>query len=87
VVVELDPPKFIGRSSRYWQIQTPSEVIIPALAIWRVHQSQFVGRECEYKEVTRRWMKWRVRAKSGTSFEREIKRRREITLQCKNPCQ
>ncbi len=25
-------------------------------------------------------MKWRVRAKSGTSFEREIRSKREITL-------
>ena len=27
-----------------------------------------------------RWMKWSVRAKSGTSLEREIRRRSDITL-------
>jgi hypothetical protein len=26
-------------------------------------------------------MKWRVRAKSGTSFEREMKKRSDMTLQ------
>jgi hypothetical protein len=30
-----------------------------------------------------RWMKWRVSAKSGMSLEREIRRRRVITLSSK----
>lgn len=33
-----------------------------------------------YRETVRRWMKWIVSAKSGTSLEREIKKRIDITL-------
>lgn len=34
-----------------------------------------------------RWTKWRVRAKSGTSFEREIRTRRYKTLvEVSKPC-
>lgn len=32
-----------------------------------------------YRETVRRWMKWIVSAKSGTSLEREIKKRIDIT--------
>lgn len=58
----------------------PRDVIIAALANCRAHQRRFAGRECEYKIVAIRCRKWIVRAKSGTSFERETKRRRKITL-------
>jgi hypothetical protein len=35
----------------------------------------------EYSDVTTRWRKWIVSAKSGTNLLRDTKMRREITLQ------
>ena len=52
-----------------------------ALAHCRPHQSKFEGMEWVYSDVAMRWTKWMVRAKSGMSFERETRRRRNITLQ------
>jgi len=78
--VLLDPPNAIGRNSRHWQLHTPRLVIMPALAICSPHHSQFRGIECEYKDVIMKWMKWSVRAKSGTSLLRDIKKRIAITL-------
>jgi hypothetical protein len=33
-----------------------------------------------YRDVMRRWRRWMVQAKSGTSLERAMRRRRYITL-------
>jgi hypothetical protein len=74
-------PKLMGFSSRHWQAHTPTDVITVALHIWSIHQRRFAGMACEYNEVTTRWIKCTVRAKSSTSLERAIKRRMNMTLQ------
>jgi len=73
-------PKLIGFSSRHWHAHTPSEVMMVALHIWRAHQNMWVGIACVYREVTIRWIKWTVRAKSRTSFERAIRRSMKMAL-------
>jgi hypothetical protein len=60
----------MGRNSRHWQLQTPSMVMMAALAPWTLHQNNDMGMECEYSDVKTRWMKWTVSAKSGTSLDR-----------------
>lgn len=70
----------MGFSSRHWQAQMPTDVMTVALHICSVHQSRFAGKACEYSEVTTRWMKCIVSAKSRTSFERAIRRRMNTTL-------
>jgi hypothetical protein len=73
-------PNEMGCISLYRQAQTPVTIISAALAASRLHQRRFVGSELVYNVVTTRWMKWIVSAKSGTSFEREIKMRIGTTL-------
>ena len=54
-----------------------------AEVICRPHHRLFEGIDFEYVVTRRRWMPWRVRAKSGTSLERWIKiRRATILLAC-----
>lgn len=50
------------------------------LAAWRPHHVNDVGIERVYRDVMRRWRRWIVQAKSGTSLERAMRRRRYITL-------
>jgi hypothetical protein len=65
----------------------PRKVIRAALAHCSPHQSRFDGIERVYKEVVIRWRKCIVRAKSGTSLERETRRTRNTTLyQCFVSC-
>jgi|SRR5690242_14735678 len=77
---ELLVPKLMGRSSRHWQAQTPREVMIVALMVCRAHQKRCEGIACVYKDVTIRWIRCTVRAKSRTSFERAISRRMKMAL-------
>lgn len=74
-------PKLIGRSSRHWHAQTPKLVMSVALAVCRAHQKRCDGMACVYSEVTRKWMAWRVSAKSRTSLLRAIRRRMKMALQ------
>jgi hypothetical protein len=75
------PPKLMGFSSRHWQAQMPTDVMTAALHICSIHQSRFAGIPWEYSEVTMRWMKCMVKAKSRTSFERAMSRRMNTTLE------
>lgn len=70
----------IGCISLYRHAQTPSETIKAALAICNAHQRRFVGSVRVYRDVTIRWTKCIVNAKSGINFEREMRKRRGITL-------
>lgn len=79
------PPKLMGFNSRHWQAHIPTEVITVALHICSIHQSRFAGSAWEYNEVTMRWTKCIVRAKSSTSFERAMSRRMNTTLSRVSP--
>jgi len=66
-------PKLIGLSSRHWHAHTPSEVMMVALHICSAHQNKLAGMAWVYKEVTIKWIKCTVRAKSRTSLERAMR--------------
>jgi len=80
VVFCADPPKFMGLSSRYWQLHTPRLVIIAALATCRAHHNMFCGMDFEYRDTTTRCMKWSVSAKSGTNLLLDIRRSIDTAL-------
>lgn len=58
----------------------PRLIINPAEKICKTHQANVEGIERVYKAVMTRLMKWMVKAKSGTNFERAMRRRMGITL-------
>lgn len=70
------PPNEIGRNSRYRQAQTPRTVMSAVLATCSTHHDSDEGTERVYRDVTRRCRMWIVQAKSGTSLERAMRRRR-----------
>lgn len=74
-------PKLIGLSSRHWHAHTPSEVMMVALHICSAHQNKLAGMAWVYKEVTIKWIKCTVRAKSRTSLERAMRSSMKMALQ------
>ena len=73
-------PKFIGCNSLHRQAHIPKAYIRASLEACNPHQRRFVGMLREYSELTMRCRKCIVREKSRTSFERETRSKRNITL-------
>lgn len=74
------PPKAIGRSSLHRQAQIPNEVINAAEDICRTHQATLFGILRVQREVTIRFIKWIVSAKSTTSLLLAIRSKIGMTL-------